>query len=115
LPRLGLDGKKLIHLRDDIPAGVHILRPPNFDRLREHLRQRPHFYHLIHFDGHRSVTRGAQGNPPGFTMGAAQGQLIFEDEKGTPQPVMAERLSVLPRKHSIPCMAKTRSILISKG
>jgi hypothetical protein len=89
--------------KERLPAGVHVLRPPTFDRLREHLRQRPHFYHLIHFDGHGSVTRGVQG-PPGFTMGAAQGQLIFEDEKGTPQPVTAEQLSVLLREHSIPCM-----------
>jgi hypothetical protein len=90
--------------KERLPAGVHVLRPPTFDRLREHLRQRPHFYHLIHFDGHGSVTRGTQGSTPGFTMSGAQGQLIFEDEKGAPMPVTAEQLSVLLREHSIPCV-----------
>jgi hypothetical protein len=90
--------------KERLPASVHVLRPPTFVRLREHLRERPHFYHLIHFDGHGSVTRGALGNTPGFTLRAAQGQLIFEDEKGAPHSVTAEQLSVLLKEHSIPCM-----------
>ena len=49
--------------KEKLPASVHLLRPPTFDRLREHLLERPHFYHLIHFDGHGSVTRGSRGQP----------------------------------------------------
>jgi hypothetical protein len=37
-----------------LPAQVTVLRPPTLDRLREHLRERPHFYHILHFDGHGS-------------------------------------------------------------
>ena len=36
----------------NLPAEVHILRPPTLDRLREHLRTHPNFYHILHFDGH---------------------------------------------------------------
>jgi tetratricopeptide (TPR) repeat protein len=90
--------------KEKLPAGVHVLRPPTFDRLREHLRQRPHFYHLIHFDGHGSVTTRDQGSTPGFTTRGRQGQLIFEGEKGEPQPISADQLSVLLREYSIPCM-----------
>jgi tetratricopeptide (TPR) repeat protein len=90
--------------KETLPARVHVLRPPTFDRLREHLRERPHFYHLIHFDGHGSLNTGAQGRVPGFTMRGAQGQLIFEDDKGKPQAINAQQLSVLLREHSIPCM-----------
>jgi hypothetical protein len=28
------------------------LRPPTFDRLREHLREKPCYYHILHFDSH---------------------------------------------------------------
>jgi len=38
--------------RRELPASVHLLRPPTLDRLREHLRERPDHYHIVHFDGH---------------------------------------------------------------
>lgn len=37
----------------ELPAQVTILRPPTFQRLREHLRERPAYYHIIHFWGLR--------------------------------------------------------------
>ena len=36
----------------NLPAHVDILRPPTFDQLREHLREHPGYYHVLHFDGH---------------------------------------------------------------
>jgi hypothetical protein len=35
-----------------LPAQVTALRPPTFDTLRAHLRERPAYYHIVHFDGH---------------------------------------------------------------
>jgi len=35
-----------------LPAEIHLLRPPTFERLREHLREKPRHYHILHFDGH---------------------------------------------------------------
>ncbi|MCP4690707.1 MAG: hypothetical protein GY859_21820, partial [Desulfobacterales bacterium] len=34
----------------DLPARVHVLLPPTFDSLRDHLRENPNFYHILHFD-----------------------------------------------------------------
>ena len=31
---------------------VSVLRPPTFDQLERHLREHPHHYHILHFDGH---------------------------------------------------------------
>ena len=86
-----------------LAAHVHVLRPPTFERLREHLRERPGFYHVLHFDGH-----GAYGGRPGDDMegGAhrfqgAEGRLVFEDAQGAPDPVTTETLSVLLREHAV--------------
>ncbi len=38
--------------KQELPARVTILRPPTFERLRAHLRERPAYYHIVHFDGH---------------------------------------------------------------
>ena len=48
--------------RSQGPATVTVLRPPTFDRLREHLRERPNHYHILHFDGHGGY--GAVAEPP---------------------------------------------------
>jgi tetratricopeptide (TPR) repeat protein len=84
-------------------AGVELLRPPTFDRLREHLRERPDYYHILHFDGH-----GAYGDPADagdrFKPQGPEGTLVFEDENGNPYPVTAEKLSALLQEHSLPAV-----------
>jgi tetratricopeptide (TPR) repeat protein len=90
--------------KENLPAHVHVLRPPTIGRLRQHLQEHPQFYHLVHFDGHGSVGGGAVGARSGFTLHGQQGHLIFEDESGQPQAISAEQISVLLREHSIPCM-----------
>ena len=52
----------------NLPAHVDILRPPTFDQLREHLRQHPGYYHVLHFDGH-----GAYGDQRLFFAASVQG------------------------------------------
>ena len=51
--------RPLVELIDkqDLPAQVTVLRPPTFENLREHLRERPNHYHIVHFDGHGSYGR----------------------------------------------------------
>jgi hypothetical protein len=91
--------------RGDILANVEVLRPPTLDRLREHLRQNPGHYHILHFDGH-----GGYGNEPPTAadphtfQGPMQGRLIFENAEGGPDPVAAEALSELLRECAVPAV-----------
>ncbi|MGK3986910.1 tetratricopeptide repeat protein [Sorangium sp. So ce136] len=89
--------------KQGLPARVHVLRPPTLDRLREHLRERPNHYHLVHFDGHGSY--GPREAPTGpHAYGAPEGRLVFEDDQGKQAPVTAEVLSNLLQEHRIPAM-----------
>jgi tetratricopeptide (TPR) repeat protein len=87
--------------RDRLPAHVELLRPPTFDQLRQHLHEHPGFYHILHFDGH-----GAYGIPhqpgDGFTLQSPEGTLVFETDSGEPDPIPAEKLSVLLKEHALP-------------
>jgi tetratricopeptide (TPR) repeat protein len=99
-----------------LPAYVHVLRPPTFDQLREHLRERPGYYHLVHFDGH-----GNYGKKPstagGHTYGGPEGELVFEDVNGKAAPVTAKDLSVLLREHKVPgvVLNACRSAMLDDG
>jgi hypothetical protein len=86
-----------------LPATVTVLRPPTLDSLRAHLRERPHHYHILHFDGHGAygVKRG-HDNPHALTLQGPQGQLVFENEQGEPDPQPAAVLSELLRDYSVP-------------
>ena len=111
--------RPLVELIDKqgIRAHAHVLRPPTFENLRRHLKDRPHFYHIIHFDGHggygtRSTTGGNQHQFQG-----PEGVLVFEDEKGEESPVTAEQLSGLLREHAVPVMVLNacRSAMLGPG
>jgi len=87
--------------KKNIPARVHVLRPPTFASLREHLEERPHFYHIIHFDGHGGYgASGSHSNSAHVFKG--EGVLVFEDSRGKPDNVPGEKLSGLLRKHAVP-------------
>ena len=87
-----------------LAARVELLRPPTFDQLRRHLRERPGYYHILHFDGHGSYGDGLQGQDHTHTLRASEGVLVFEDEKGAPDPITAEQLSSLLREHAVPAV-----------
>ena len=95
------------------PVRVDVLRPPTFDQLRAVLEENPHFYHIVHFDGHGGFaehpspsgaymdTRNKQDKLTGLT-----GQLIFEkgDDGQEAEEIPASMLGELLRKHNIPVM-----------
>jgi len=90
--------------KENIPAHVHVLRPPTFGNLREHLAGRPGFYHIIHFDGHGGYRhRPVTGQPP-YTFAGPQGALVFEDARNQPDVIPAEHLCNLMRDNAVPVM-----------
>ncbi len=122
----------------NLPAYVHVLRPPTFDGLRQHLRERPGYYHLVHFDGHGSYGSrliagdAAPGAGPGagpgggggagpnqgpHVYGAPEGALLFEDANGKEDAVRAETLSALLQEHKVPAMVLNacRSAMLGEG
>ena len=87
--------------KDRLPAQVDLLRPPTFDQLREHLRRRPGYYHILHFDGH-----GSYGSDSRHRYGGkhAEGKLVFEDRDGTESLVSAQQLNTLLRDYAVPAV-----------
>jgi len=97
--------RRLIDLaRDSHQAlNIDVLRPPTFDRLREQLRMKPGFYHIVHFDGHggygATPTLGGSGH---HTLAGSHGRLYFEDNESNPEEIDAVRLSTLLHEYRIP-------------
>ena len=87
---------------ESLPAQVHVLRPPTFTHLVEHLREQPGFYHVVHFDGHGSLD--GQGRNPNQHAFRAEGKLVFEDARGEPDIKSVDQLGPLLREHNIPCV-----------
>ena len=91
--------------KHDLPAEVTVLRPPTFDRLREHLRhERPDFYHIVHFDGHGAYQAEAVGPIDRNTFRGPIGKLAFEDIEGKPDLKDATQLAALLRECRIPAV-----------
>ncbi len=88
----------------DVPAHVHVLRPPTFASLRSHLSERPHFYHIIHFDGHGGYGASGMTGSDQHKMKSSEGVLVFENLKGEESPISAEQLSSLLRENAVPVM-----------
>jgi tetratricopeptide (TPR) repeat protein len=87
-----------------LPAHVDVLRPPTFDQLRDHLRARPGYYHVLHFDGHGAYSDGAGGHSSPHQYQGPQGRLIFENEKGEPDGKSAADLSALLKEYAVPAV-----------
>jgi hypothetical protein len=86
-----------------LPAHVDVLRPPTFDELREHLRARPGYYHVLHFDGHGRYGDGV-GEHSALQFQGRQGCLVFEDALGGPDPKSAQDLSTLLHEYAVPAV-----------
>jgi CHAT domain-containing protein len=87
-----------------LPASVTLVRPPTFDRLREMLHERPHGYHILHFDGHGAYLPGAAAGlqPNRFQVRGPKGCLVFEDRHGKEHRVSAQELSELLQEYAVP-------------
>ncbi|MFI5117919.1 MAG: CHAT domain-containing protein [Terriglobales bacterium] len=86
--------------KEKLPAYVELLRPPTFENLREHLREQPGFYHILHFDGHGAYSAAPPGG--GYTFQGPEGKLVFETNDAQPDPITAEKLSSLLRECAVP-------------
>ena len=85
----------------NLPVRVHVLRPPTFAQLQEHLQVHPNLYHIIHFDGHGAV---GVGQGPGAAAARPEGCLIFENPLGEPDPITGSRLSAVLHEYTVPAM-----------
>jgi tetratricopeptide (TPR) repeat protein len=96
--------RSLIELiqRQNLPAHFDVLRPPTFNQLREHLRQHPGYYHVLHFDGHGAYGPKGYSAPQEFR--ARQGYLIFENENGQDDPKSGRDLSALLHEYAVPAV-----------
>jgi tetratricopeptide (TPR) repeat protein len=101
-----------------IPAFVHILRPPSFTELRNHLKDKKGFYHIVHFDGHGGYGRRASSptSASRHRYNGAKGVLVFETENGEPEEVETDRLSALLIDCAVPIVALNacRSAMLDK-
>lgn len=87
--------------KEKLPAYVELLRPPTFDELRNRLRERPGFFHILHFDGHGAYSAESPGGA-GYTFQGPEGKLVFETEDGEPDAITAEKLSALLKECAVP-------------
>jgi tetratricopeptide (TPR) repeat protein len=85
----------------NLPAHVDVLRPPTFDQLREQLRARPGYYHVLHFDGHGAYGTGEYSRQ---SFQGLHGRVVFENEKGEPDPKSARDLSALLHEYGLPAV-----------
>jgi len=86
--------------KEKLPVDVHVLRPPSFKRLIEHLQERPRYYHILHFDGHGAYRRSA--GPGDGALNRYGGCLFFEGKRRASVPIPAEILSSELRQHAVP-------------
>ena len=84
-----------------LPVHLDVLRPPTFDQLRDHLRAKPGYYHVLHFDGHGAYG-GSQFAP--HQPQSPTGCLIFENAWGEPDAKSAREISALLREHAVPAV-----------
>ncbi len=80
--------RPLVELIDkqDLPAQVTVLRPPTFENLREHLRERPNHYHIVHFDGHGSYGQAHAPSGGPHMLQGPEGQLDLRGRPGETRP-----------------------------
>lgn len=88
--------------RQKLPAAVTVLRRPTFEALREHLKDHPGEYHIVHFDGHGGYGVVPEVNP--HALKGSTGKLVFETDEGKPDPVEGYTLSQLLREYRVPVM-----------
>ena len=87
--------------KEKLPASVQVLRPPTFENLQRHLKEKPGYYHILHFDGHGGYGSQAPERVSGQFKGH-EGRLMFETDKGEPDEVTASRLATMLKGCTVP-------------
>jgi Tfp pilus assembly protein PilF len=87
--------------KHNLPAHVDLLRPPTFAQLREHLKQHPNYYHILHFDGHGAYAPSA-ATPSQHSYQSVEGKIVFETDEGEADPITAAQLNDLLRDYAVP-------------
>ncbi|GJL74981.1 CHAT domain-containing protein [Nitrosomonas sp.] len=90
-----------------VPVRVDVLRPPTFDQLRAALREKPGFYHIVHFDGHGGYDANGddsdyQQHDNNHSYKGPQGKLVFETPEGRADAIESTRLTQLLSEYAIP-------------
>jgi tetratricopeptide (TPR) repeat protein len=88
--------------RSNFQVAVTVLRPPTFQNLQSHLRQRGEFYHILHFDGHGWYGPQVLGHHNTGKKAVSTGHLIFEDSDGHQDPISAALLSTALHEFRVP-------------
>ncbi|MCP5103519.1 MAG: CHAT domain-containing protein [bacterium] len=92
-------------------VGVHLLRPPTFRELKDHLREKRGFYHIIHFDVHGDVLslaeykramKGRKGLTRLTKYDGTKAFIFLEAETGGADPAAAEDVAELLRGAHVP-------------
>ena len=98
--------RPLVEMAEDqnLPVSIHVLRPPTLDQLRDHLRQHPNHYHILHFDGHGAYRPDAPAPGGNTLLRGWEGRLVFEKADGMPEPIEAPTLTTLLREHAVPAV-----------
>ncbi|PTN12783.1 tetratricopeptide repeat protein [Nitrosomonas aestuarii] len=86
-----------------VPVRVDVLRPPTFDQLRAALREKPGFYHIVHFDGHGGYGEDDRQHAAGnHSFKGPRGRLVFETPEGRADAIESTRLTQLLSEYAIP-------------
>ena len=84
-------------------VNLEILRPPTFSRLVSVLKDKPEFYHVLHFDGHGAFIGPPQDSPLFYKSEGKQGHLFFEPEDDSEsRPVSGGELGELLKDAGVP-------------
>ncbi len=75
---------------------IDVLRPPTYEQLQKVLADKPHFYHVLHFDGHGAFPRPEDIDYHTFpSEKGSPGQLAFEKAGGGKRFVSGAQLGKL--------------------
>jgi hypothetical protein len=111
-----------------LPVRVHLLRPPTFRHLQEHLREKKGFYHIVHLDMHGGVMsfdiykirygkKRREGRRELEPYTGTQAFLYMVNEEGGPDPVTADEIAELLQAAHVPIcfLDARRSAMMTKG
>jgi tetratricopeptide (TPR) repeat protein len=111
-----------------MPVRVHLLRPPTFRHLQEHLREKKGFYHIVHLDMHggvmsfkaylfNSANKRSTVRRKLAPYKGTRAFLCLVDEEDRPDLVTADEVAELFQEAHVPIcfLDACRSAMMTKG